>query len=163
MPMPYNVMFIALEMKNLIFSCFCKCSCSYSEVLCLLFKRLNLFLFLAFKDFDEQLVSYRMELLRTFLLVIVIRFRFGEFITSFETGTFNDHYPTHSSSELSVISYGHLTFYEKFVSSYQSVVKKQNLTYSVPCKRRNLVPVFLLLCGDVHPCPGPMGSQFASR
>ena len=43
------------------------------------------------------------------------------------------------------------------------MVKKQNFTYSVPCKRRNLFPVFLLLCGDVHPCLGPMGSQFASR
>ena len=30
-------------------------------------------------------------------------------------------------------------------------------------KRNYLVPLFLLLCGDVHPCPGPMGSHFAIR
>ena len=48
-------------------------------------------------------------------------------------------------------------------SMFRNKLKTHIYTYSVRCKRRNLVPMFLLLCGDGHPCPGLIGSQFASR
>lgn len=95
--------------------------------------------------------------------MIVIGFCAGE--CTFDTDTFSGDFPlTCISSECdqTLFSYGQLTFYQHFVSSYQLVVKKQKLSV-FHCKRHNLLPVFLLLCGDVRLCPGPMGSQFASN
>ena len=63
------------------------------------------------------------------------------------------------SSMEPVISYSYLTFYQNFVASYQIIEKKKKQLYSLKCRRRNIVPNYLLLCGDVHPCPGPMGRR----
>ena len=41
--------------------------------------------------------------------------------------------------------------------------RKQKLLYSFQCKRRNIVPIYLLLCGDIHPCPGPSESSCSYR
>lgn len=98
-----------------------------------------------------------MELIRTLLVLTMIGLRVGECM--FRPTVYDGHFPTHNISVQPDITYGHLTFYQHFVSSYQSVVKKQKLLYSLSCKRRNVIPVYLLLCGDVHPCPGPMGSR----
>ena len=122
-------------------------------------------LFIYFRTYRNILLNLlcdEMELLRTFLIVIVIGIRVGE--STFDTNNFSDGFTlTCISSECkqTIFSYGHLTFYQHFVSINQPVVKTQKLSVSHR-KRHNLVPVFLLLCGDVHPCPGPMDSQFAS-
>ena len=98
-----------------------------------------------------------MELIRSLLVLTMNGLRAGECMNrpTFCDGLFS----THNITVKPDISFGHLTFYQHFVSSYQSVAKKQKLLYSLSCKRRNVIPVYLLLCGDVHPCPGPMGSR----
>ena len=98
-----------------------------------------------------------MDFLRTLLILTVIGFRAGEWF--FDTDKIDGHYPIHPSIVQPTVSLGHLTFYQNFVSGYQSVEKKQKLLYSFQCRRRNLLPLYLLLCGDVHPCPGPMGNH----
>lgn len=95
--------------------------------------------------------------MRTLLVLTVIGFRVGECL--FDSEKFGEHYPTHNSSVQHSFSFGHLTFFQNFVSSYHVVVKKQKLLFSVQCKRRNVIPVYLLLCGDIHPCPGPIASR----
>ena len=122
------------------------------------------FYFWSFRNFLMKFKCVEMELLRTFLIVLVIAFRVGE-CTLEEKKPFSGGYSltcTSPECKQTVFSYGQMTFYQYFVSSYQSVSKTQRLSV-VHSKRHNLFKVFLLLCGDVHPCPGPMGSSFANK
>ena len=100
-----------------------------------------------------------MELVRTLFVLTVIGFRVGECL--FDNEKFGEHYPTHITSvqHSSSISFGHVSFYQSFVSSYHAVEKKQKLLYAVQSKRSSIIPVYLLLCGDIHPCPGPSANR----
>ena len=58
------------------------------------------------------------------------------------------------------ISYGELTFYDNFVTSYHVVHSKHRrnahlFKYSVNDNISQWLKISLLLCGDIHPCPGP--------
>ena len=53
------------------------------------------------------------------------------------------------------ISYGHLSFYEHYCSSYLSSSTSRRKTFSLNCSYSNWLSTVLLLCGDIHPCPGP--------
>ena len=53
------------------------------------------------------------------------------------------------------ITYGQHTFYTTFIN-LSTLVSKCNSSSSCLIKRRNVfLPICLLLCGDIHPCPGP--------
>ena len=96
-----------------------------------------------------------MELKRTQFVLTVIGFRVGSCL--FDNEKFGEHFPTHITSvqHSSSISFSHVSFYQSSVSSYQAVEKKQKLLYAVQSKKSNIIPVYLLLCEDIHPCPGP--------
>ena len=54
----------------------------------------------------------------------MIGFRAGEWY--FYTDKIDGHYPIHPSIVQPTVSLGHLTFYQNFVSSYQSVERNRN-------------------------------------
>jgi len=59
------------------------------------------------------------------------------------------------SVDISPISYGNLSLYCNFINFNCSTSKRNsNSLYSVK-SHGNLLSILLLLCGDVHPCPGP--------
>jgi hypothetical protein len=114
-----------------------------------------------------------MKTLRTFLTLYFYILRTRESIIgvsdNYSTHPFqplSEHYilpdSTLVSDNTSTISYSHLTFYNNFVTSYIHVIKKQRSSYtSFHCK--NFVPVSLLLCGDIHPLPGPVDNVSQSQ
>lgn len=91
-------------------------------------------------------------------MITVIELRTSECIL--RRNLYDGQFPVHDFSGQPAITHGHLTFYQQFVSSYKTPEKKQKVLYSFSCKRRNVVPVYLLLCGDIRPCPGSMVSRF---
>ena len=58
------------------------------------------------------------------------------------------------------ISLGQLLYYEHYISPYYTTesLKADSYTYSKCCLSKWL-QICLLLCGDVHPCPGPFSSK----
>ena len=55
------------------------------------------------------------------------------------------------------VPYGHLIFYEKFVT-FNNDLSTQSKNYSTFYHTRSVskwLKICILLCGDVHPCPGP--------
>ena len=57
------------------------------------------------------------------------------------------------------ISYGEHSFYTSFISfNTFSSKKKSDMFYSTQY-RNNFLPICLLLCGDIHPCPGPVAEN----
>ena len=97
--------------------------------------------------------------MRTLFVLTVIGFRVGECL--FDNEKFSGHYPTHITSvqHSTSISFGHVSFYQGLVSSYHAVEKKQQLLYAVQSKRSNIMPVYLLLCGDIS-VPGSKYQPF---
>ena len=109
-----------------------------------------------------------MELLRTFLLFsfYIIRIncslaRNGCPYPTHPLQQFHEHYilpdATSNSDSYRTVQYGHHAFYSNFVTSYLSVSKCQSIASVVNIRRKNWFPeLSILLCGDVHPCPGPV-------
>ena len=65
------------------------------------------------------------------------------------------------SDNTTPVSYGQLTFYNNFITCYRNILKKQKISYSSSgCK--NWLSISILLCGDIHPCPGPVSNRECS-
>jgi len=90
-----------------------------------------------------------MNYTRSILTAVFILTRIGERFIQ------DDIFPTHLLQQGSTIdvSYGQLVFYETFVTSYSTPDRKRNTLYRC-CNTKHPLPMLLLLCGDVHPCPG---------
>ena len=56
-----------------------------------------------------------------------------------------------------------IILYNNYVTTYMNIGKKKRTSYSSSmCK--HWLPVSILLCGDIHPCPGPVSTnEFSSE
>lgn len=59
------------------------------------------------------------------------------------------------------ISYGELVFFEKIVTSTNKIYNTKPRSYIgvCSCNSFSFCRLSLLLCGDIHPCPGPAAGQ----
>ena len=98
-----------------------------------------------------------MDLTRTFLILFLFSKRISD---SIFPDVLLDVYPTHDVqytciAAKPVMSFGQLAFYQNFVTSYSSVPKKKSFSTYRYTNSSHSMPYLLLLCGDIHPCPGP--------
>ncbi|XP_052224879.1 uncharacterized protein LOC127840502 [Dreissena polymorpha] len=108
-----------------------------------------------------------MNIARTLLITLPIVFKLYIFINQdeFELSIRSDEnkfgYASTSSTPhidsflFNSISYGHFTFHNHFINLNISV-SRRHLSSCYSIERENVfLPICLLLCGDIHPCPGP--------
>lgn len=53
---------------------------------------------------------------------------------------------------------GQVAFYQNFITCNLETSKRRSQIYDYRTSSKNVLSVCILLCGDVHPCPGPPGS-----
>ena len=96
------------------------------------------------------------NILRNFLIAILLTSRVihQQVNTYFKDDVYPDMFISDSVSVLH-FTYGHLTYFNTFMNVNFTVCEKKK--FSWPSTRRNnlLVPLCFMLCGDIHPCPGP--------
>jgi len=100
------------------------------------------------------------NILRNFFIAILLTSRVihQQGNTYFKDDVYPDIFISDSVSVLH-FTYGHLTYFNTFMNVNFTVCEKKILSW--PSTRRNnlLVPFCLMLCGDIHPCPGPSGDE----
>ena len=101
-----------------------------------------------------------MNILKNIFVILLLSNRILEYQLDdyFELEEYSDTYISDSVSVLP-ISYGHLTYYNTFVNMTFTFSKRNKSSVCMINRRNNLMPLCLLLCGDVHPCPGPSTSD----
>ena len=95
-----------------------------------------------------------MNCARTVIIIVLVCMRLRNILPTTEQ------YPTHlfvTASAITNFTHGDVSFYQNFVAGYNHSAKRDKCftTTYIPVNPRNTAPVWLLLCGDVHPCPGP--------
>lgn len=76
----------------------------------------------------------------------------------FQVHQYPDNYISDSVNILPV-NYGHLVYFNTFINC--SVSNRKQLPYTIE-RRNNFLTICLLLCGDIHPCPGPSADSSSS-
>ena len=65
-----------------------------------------------------------------------------------------------SGDSTCAFSFTHLIIYDNLVTSYRHLPKQHgSATFHSSCSYKLFAAIYLLLCGDIHPCPGPHSFQ----
>ena len=103
-------------------------------------------------------------MLKTLLILTfyILRAFEGNNPCCFELNQYSDVNWISDSIDIAPVSYGQLTFYRNFTSfQVRSTRRDVPACYSIQ-RHNHFLSVCILLCGDVHPCPGPSQASEAS-
>ena len=109
-----------------------------------------------------------MQLLKTLFLLILFLLRVynGHNTYSFEVYQYSDSQGHPDSLSFftndSPINIGQLTYYNNFINTSIDISKKNKQYYHTVKQSNKFLPICLLLCGDIHLCPGPFADSDSS-